>query len=603
MKAAEAHRRGLVRRFYTTFVSPYLGLQAEIAFCLVVGVVLGLVDPLILRAIIDRVLGDADRQALLPLTGLLVVVFVFRAAFRILSTWLYSYSGLRILCDVRQKAFEHAQRQTPYFFRGERLGEILSRLTSDVDVLQQAAAHTAVNAASDALTLAGIAALLCWLDPMLTALMALAYPILLVAIARVNRGLREEGSRAREAYGGMLAFIEERLGAIRLVQEFTREKAEARGHLRASRPVIQSNMRLSMMGSMQVALADLVNTACFVIIFAAGGMRVLSGTLSVGGLVAYYTLASRLYKPLTGLIEVNVQLQVARASLARLFDLFDRPPDVTDHPSAKAPSRIHGEVSMSGVGLVWDAGARVLRGLDLEIARGQVVALVGRSGCGKSTVAAMLSRHIDPTEGEVLVDGVTVRRWPLRELRAAVGVVPQETQLFHDTLAANLRLARRRASDEELLDALDVAGMAEFVKAQPQGLGMMVGEQGLRLSGGERQRIALARVLLKDPRLYVLDEATSALDPQTERIVLDRFLRRVRGRSVLLIAHRITSLTDADRIFVLDDGRIVESGTHAELYLGGGLYRRLYDDQVRHGLVTEASATDRAIDTEDRAGV
>ena len=588
MKKGEAHQRGLVRRFYTTFMRPYLGLQAEIAFCLLVGVVLGLVDPLILRAIIDRVLGDADQAALLPLTGLLIIVFVFRAAFRILSTWLYSYSGLRILFDVRQKAFEHAQRQTPYFFRGERLGDILSRLTSDVDVLQQAAAHTVVNAASDALTLAGIAVLLFWLDPMLTVLMALAYPILIIVIARVNRRVRDQSVHAREAYGGMLAFIEERLGAVRLVQEFTRESAEARGHVRVSRPVIETNMRLSMIGSAQTALADLVNTACFVIIFSAGGMRVLSGTLTVGSLVAYYTLSSRIYKPMIGLIEVNMQLQVARASLARLFELFDRTPDVTDHPSATAPSRIHGEMSMIGVGHVWDSGARVLRGLDLEIERGQVVALVGRSGCGKSTVAAMLSRHIDPAEGDVLVDGVSVRRWPLRELRACVGIVPQETQLFHDTLAANLRVARRRATDAELFDALDVAGLAEFVKEQPHGLEMMVGEHGLRMSGGERQRIALARVLLKDPRLYVLDEATSALDPQTERLVLDRFLRRVSGRSVLLIAHRLTSLTGVDRIFVLDDGRIVESGTHLELYLQDGLYRRLYDDQVRQGLVTQA---------------
>jgi ATP-binding cassette, subfamily B, bacterial len=358
--------------------------------------------------------------------------------------------------------------------------------------------------------------------------------------------------------------------------------------VRVSRGVISSNMRLSMLGAGQIALADLVNTASFVIIFMAGGLRVLSGTLSVGSLVAYYALASRLYKPLSGLIEVNVQIQVARASLARLFELLDREPEITEDPLARAPSRPRGELLMSGVRMDWADGTRGVRDVALRVAPGQMVALVGPSGSGKSTIAALLSRLIDPVQGEIRLDGVDVRSWPLRELRAAIGVVPQETQLFHDTLAANLRLARPRASDAELVDALDVAGLAELLGALPLGLETMVGEQGLRLSGGERQRIALARVLLKDPRLYVLDEATSALDPQTERHVLDRFLARVRQRSVLIIAHRLTSLIDADRIFVLSDGRIVESGDHRELYMAGGLYQRLYDDQLRLNVGTEA---------------
>ncbi len=585
MTASSPHRRGLVRRFYTMFVRPYLGLQVEIGFCLLVGVVLGVVDPLILRAILDRALGDGDASLLWPLTALLVVVFVFRALFRILATWLYSYSGLRILFDLRQRAFDQAQRLSPYAYRGERLGDILSRLTSDVDVLQQAAAHTAVNAASDALTILCITALLVWLDPALTALMLVAFPLMLVLVARINRRIREESGRARSAYGGMFAFLQERLNGIRLVQELTREKAESRGLVRASRGVIASNLRLSMLGSTQVALADLVNTASFVIIFLAGGMRVLSGALTVGSLVAYYTLASRLYKPLSGLIEVNVQVQVARASLARIFELLDRQPDVREDRAARAPARRHGALAMEGVGVVWADGTRGLRGVCLDVEPGQMVALVGPSGAGKSTLAALLSRLIDPAQGEIRLDGVDLRRWPLRDLRAAVGLVPQETQLFHDTLGANLRLARRRATDAELLDALEVAGLAELVASSPLGLDTVVGEQGLRLSGGERQRIALARVLLKDPAFYVLDEATSALDPRTERQVLDRLRARLRGRSLLIIAHRLTSLIDADRIYVLSEGRIVESGAHRELYESGGLYQRLFDEQMRVGMV------------------
>lgn len=357
-----------------------------------------------------------------------------------------------------------------------------------------------------------------------------------------------------------------------------------------------------MLGALQVGLADLVNTSCFIIIFAVGGMRALSGALTIGTLVAYYTLASRLYRPLSGLIEVNVQMQVARAALARVFELLDREPDVREVPPVVLPAHIRGGVTIGRAGLRWDDGTRVLRDVSLEIEPGRVVALVGPTGAGKSTVAGLIARYLDPTEGSVAIDGVDARRWPLDDLRRAVGLVPQETQFFHDTLAANLRLARRGATDAELIDALQVAGLDDLLPTLPQGLATVIGEQGLRLSGGERQRLALARVLLKAPAIYVLDEATSALDPRTERRVLARFLRRVQDRTVVIIGHRLTSLADADRIFVLADGAIVESGTHAELYAmgagamgptaggqgvageGRGLYRRLYDDQMRQEL-------------------
>jgi ABC-type multidrug transport system fused ATPase/permease subunit len=224
-----------------------------------------------------------------------------------------------------------------------------------------------------------------------------------------------------------------------------------------------------------------------------------------------------------------------------------------------------------------------LKGVDLAIPAGSVVALVGPSGGGKSTFAALLPRYLDAHSGEVTVDGRDVRSWPLKELRRNIGLVPQETQLFHDALEANLRRASRRATGAQMMEALEIAELGEFVRSIPEGLGTVVGEQGLRLSGGERQRLAIARVLLKAPMVYVLDEATSALDPRTERQVLARFLDRVRGRTVVLIAHRLTSLVGVDRIFVLSEGAIVASGTHEDLYRAGGLYRRLYDDQMRAG--------------------
>ena len=581
MNEAGEHQRGLVRRFLRECVRPYLGLQVEIGFCLLVGVVLQLVDPLLLKFIIDRALGDENFGLLVLLIGILGGVLLFRVAFRIVSTWLYSYGGLKILFEFRQRVFEHVEKLSPYFFQGERLGDILARLTSDIDVLQRAAAHTVVNAVQDLLTIAGILAVLVWLDGELTLALIVIYPLLGWILLRINRRIRREGRNARQAIAGLFSFLEERLAGMRLIQEFRREKAEAKRHVSVSRPWIKSNLALSLFGSGQQSLADLMATGSFIVVFLIGGSRVLNGTLTVGTLVAFYTLATRMFRPITGLIDINIDLQVARAALSRVYELLDSEPEIQEHPEAAVPRLQVGALELKNVGLTWPDGTLALDGIDLRVEPGQVVALVGPSGSGKSTLAALLARLRDPDQGSLRLDDLDLRRWKLGELRRSVGLVPQETRLFHDTLAANLRMARPRATDAELCEVLDVAGLENFRRGLTEGLDTMVGEQGLRLSGGERQRIALARVLLKDPLVYILDEATSALDSVTEREVLDRLFERLRSRTLILIAHRLTSIARADRIFVLAGGRLVESGTHHELYEQDGLYRSLHDERAR----------------------
>ena len=582
MKSTNPGQKGLVRRFFREHVRPYAALQTEIAFCLIISVILGLVDPLILKAVIDRALGDGDYSLLVILVGILLGVLLFRVGFRLITVWLYSYSGLRILFDFRQRVFKHVERLSPFFFRGERTGDILARLSSDIDVLQQAAAHTIVTAFSDMLTITGIMILLFYIDPFLTLALLIVYPLLIALLARINRRIQEESVRAREAIAELFAFLEERITGIRLVQEFLREKREAMRHVRVSRPLIQSNLLLSVIGAGQVSLADVMATGAFILVFLMGGKRVLDGTLSLGSLVAFYTLASRLYRPISGLININIDIQVARASLRRVYELLDLELDIKEHEDATIPTQISGAVRLEGVCHTWPGGARAADDISLTVEPGQVVALVGPSGSGKSTLAALIARYIDTHDGTIYVDGLDVRRWKLKALRRAVGVVPQETQLFHDTIAENLRLAKPRATDTELMEALDAAGLGEFLATLPDGLDTMAGEQGLRLSGGERQRLALARSLLKAPLIHILDEATSALDPRTERRVLGSYFEHIRGRTAIIIAHRLTSVTNVDRIFVLSEGKLVESGTHAELYEAGGLYRTLFDEQSRY---------------------
>lgn len=569
-----------VRRFLRECVRPYAGLQIQIAACLAIGVVLTLAEPLLLRSIIDHALADGDAALLATLVGLIALVLVFRVVFRVISVWLTSYSSLRILLEFRQRCFEHVERLTPYQLRSERLGDVLSRLTSDIDVLGRAASHTVVNAAQDLLTIVGILGVLFWLDPWLATLYIAIAPVCYVCLARVNKRLRAEGHAARESIGGLYTFLEERLSALRLVQEHGREKAQAIEHVRVSRPWFAHNLKLSLLGSVQVSIADLMAAAAFVVVFLVGGLRAIDGVLSIGALVAFYTLAARMYRPVAGLVDVNIDLQVAAAALERVYELIDTEPAVREAAEARVPSNLQGRIELRGASLRIGE-ALLLREVELAIAPGEIVGIVGASGAGKSSLAGLLARNADVSAGSVLVDGLDVRQWKLGALRRHVGFVPQETQLFFDTLAANLRFARPKASDEELLAVLEDVQLAPLVRGMPEGLATLVGQSGMRLSGGERQRLALARALLKGPGIHILDEATSALDPLTERVLLERFFERVRGATVIVIAHRLSTLAHVDRVIVLENGQLVESGTHGELLGRDGVYRSLFEEQAR----------------------
>lgn len=572
--------RGPVLRFLLEAVRPYWGLQLEILFCLVVGVVLALADPLLLRVLIDRALGDGDERLLYTLSAVLLGVLGFRTVFRLLSVGLTSYAGLRILFDLRRRTFEHVQRLALDARAAERPGDVLARLTSDIDVLQRAAAHTLVTATQDAFTIAAILLALWWLDPASTWVLCALFPVLALALRAIQARMRDESRRARRSIGDLFGFLEERLAAIGLIQEHRRERAQARAHVRVSRPWIRHNLRLSLLGAWQVSLTDAMTTLALIAVFLFGGVRTIHGELSLGSLVAYYTLAGRLVRPIAGLVDVHVDLAVAGAALSRVYALLDTPTGLDDGTRALDIARVAGGYRLRGIEVQLGA-ARVLDGVDLAIAPGSTVALVGRSGGGKSTLATLLARCRDPARGRIELDGTELRELRLCDLRRAVGYVPQEALVLDGTLAENLRLSRRGARQEDLWAALALCALDDFVRELPDGLDARVGSGAQALSGGERQRLALARALLADPAVLVLDECTSALDASGERRVLEALFASRAGRTTILIAHRLGNLTGVDRIHVIERGRVLESGTHAELLAVGGAYRRLWDDQSR----------------------
>ncbi|HVS19125.1 MAG TPA: ABC transporter ATP-binding protein, partial [Planctomycetota bacterium] len=481
--------RGPVLRFLVEAVRPYWGLQLEILFCLVVGVVLSLADPLLLRVLIDRALGDGDAQLLYTLSGVLLGVLVFRTAFRLLSVGLTSYAGLRILFDLRRRVFEHVQRLSLDVLRGERTGDVLARMTSDIDVLQRAAAHTVVTATQDVFTIAAVLAALWWLDPTSTLVLLGLFPVLALALRAIQARMREESRLARRSIGDLFGFLEERLAAIGLVQAHRRERAQARAHVRVSRPWIAHNLRLSVLGAWQVSLTDAMTTLALIAVFLFGGLRAIRGELSLGSLVAYYTLAGRLVRPIAGLVDVHVDLAVAGAALQRVYELLDRPTGLADGARTLDRARVVGGLRLRGVEVVL-GNTRVLDGVDLAIEGGSRVALVGPSGGGKSTLASLLVRARDPARGRVELDGVDLREYRLADLRHVLGHVPQDAPLLDGTLAENLRLARRNASEDELFAALERCGLADLVRELPDGLATRVGAGGQALSGGERQRLA-----------------------------------------------------------------------------------------------------------------
>ena len=579
MPQPDPHAKGLVLRFLREHVRPWWGLQLLIGLCLVIGVLLELADPLLLKGIVDGALANGDRGLLFGLTGLLCVILVFRVAFRLLSVALYSYGGLRILFELRQRLFEHVQKLSPLALRGERMGDVLARVTADIDVLQRAAAHSVVNAFHDVLLIVGILAILVALDPVLALTFLIAYPLLALVLLVVNGRIRRAGMDARVAVGGLYDFLEERLGSIRLVQEFQRERASARDHVRVSRPWIRNNLRLSVLAAGQTSLADIMAMVGLLLVFLVGGLRAMEGDLSLGTLIAFYVLSTRLFRPISGLIDVNVDLQVARASLARVYEYLDREPEIRDDPQGFEAAAIRGAVVVKGASFAWPGAEETLKDVALAIDPGQVVAFVGPSGSGKSTLAALLTRELDVTAGGVEIEGVDTRRWRLGSLRRHVGLVPQEVRLLHASVRDNLGFAQRGVREDELRRVLDVAELGDWISELPGGLDTQVGQAGARFSGGERQRLALARALLKDPSILILDEATSALDARTERRLLSNLMVERRGRTLILIAHRLTSLVGVDRIFVFDRGRLVEAGSHAELYGRDGLYRNLFDQQ------------------------
>jgi ATP-binding cassette subfamily B protein len=596
--------KGTVRRILG-IARPYrrelIGFLSLVVFSAVIGVV----TPLLAGDIVNRIAkltgtaGDVVRIALF-IAGLAVL----DAASSLAQRWYSARIGEGVIYDLRSRVFEHVQRMPVAFFTRTQTGALVSRLNNDVIGAQRAFTSTLSGVVSNVIALVLTAGVMFSLSWQITLLSIVMVPLFVLPAQRIGKRLQEI---TRESYGlnaSMNATMTERFnvaGAL-LVKLFGRPEAEAESFRGRASRVRDIGVLSAMYGRVFFTSLTLVAALATALVYGLGGWLAFTGSLSAGDVVALALLLSRLYGPLTALANVRVDVMSALVSFDRVFEVLDLQPMIAEAPDAVPVPAADRSIVFDQVSFRYPAPAEVslasledvavpeqhastdvLHGVSFRAEPGQLIALVGTSGAGKSTIASLVSRLYDVTEGAVRVGGVDVRQATSGSLRDAIGVVSQDSHLFHDTIGANLRYAKPEATDEELWAALTGARIAALVHALPDGLDTVVGDRGYRMSGGEKQRLAIARVLLKAPGIVILDEATAHLDSESEVAVQHALDTALAGRTSLVIAHRLSTIRNADQILVVDDGRIVERGTHEELLAGGGHYADLYRTQFAPG--------------------
>jgi subfamily B ATP-binding cassette protein MsbA len=579
----------LLNRLFA-YVKPYRTRYFEAMVCMALGAGLSSLLIYLVKPTFDRIFAQKSAQMIPYIVLIIITCALAKGIVEYYESYLMAYIGQRTIMDIRNKLFSHLQSLSLDYFIRQRTGQIISRLTNDVMLLQRAIVSVPTNLIQGGLTIIGLTILLFYLHWRWAIIIMFVFPLVILPLRKFGKRLRKISKKSQEKMADIYSLLQEKILGIIMVKSFCMERAEAEKFEQENSNFFKIIMKAMRVVAIQSPVMEFIATLGLVGVLVIAGYEVIGGKTSIGTFFAFVAAISSMYKPVKNFANLNEQIQQALAASERIFYVLDTKSFVAELPNAKVLPPLREKIVFENVSFYYpqEGFSRendlVLEDINLEISKGEVLALVGPSGGGKTTIANLIPRFYDSAKGRITIDSQDIREVTLKSLREQMGIVTQETILFNDTIRNNIAYGDPQAPFERIVACARVANAHEFITKLPQGYDTVIGERGMKLSGGEKQRIAIARAILKDPEMLIFDEATSSLDSESELLVQQALDRLMKDHTTLVIAHRLSTIRKADRIIVIDGGRILEVGKHKELMGRSGLYRRLYDLQFREDL-------------------